>query len=37
MNINSQRPTWRVAAADIDKLCGSALLISDHSIISGES
>ncbi|KAG6531291.1 inositol-pentakisphosphate 2-kinase IPK1-like [Zingiber officinale] len=35
MNINSQRPTWRVAASNIDNLCGSALLISDHSIISG--
>ncbi|CAL9202444.1 unnamed protein product [Musa hybrid cultivar] len=34
-NIKSQRPPWRVDASKIDVLHESALLISDHSIISG--
>ncbi|XP_042425455.1 inositol-pentakisphosphate 2-kinase IPK1-like [Zingiber officinale] len=33
-NIKSQRPTRRVDAANINKLCEFALLISDHSVIT---
>ncbi|KAG6484051.1 hypothetical protein ZIOFF_060845 [Zingiber officinale] len=33
-NIKSQRPIWRVDAANINKLCEFALLISDHSVIT---
>lgn len=35
-NIKSQRPPWRVDASKIDVLHESALIISDHSIISGK-
>ncbi|RWV83902.1 hypothetical protein GW17_00054429, partial [Ensete ventricosum] len=35
-NIKSQRPPWRVDASKFDVLHESALIISDHSIISGK-
>ncbi|KAM0932891.1 putative inositol-pentakisphosphate 2-kinase [Dioscorea sansibarensis] len=37
-NVHNKRPAWRVDAAEIDLLCDSALLMSDHSIFpSGAS
>ncbi|KAJ0962891.1 hypothetical protein J5N97_028013 [Dioscorea zingiberensis] len=31
-NVRNKRPVWRVEAAEVDLLCDSALLMSDHSI-----
>lgn len=31
-NVLPQRPSWRVEAAKVNTLCGSALLLSDHSV-----
>ncbi|XP_017699411.2 inositol-pentakisphosphate 2-kinase IPK1 isoform X4 [Phoenix dactylifera] len=34
-NVHDQRPAWRIDAAEVDALCDSAFLISDHSLFTG--
>lgn len=31
-NVLSQRPAWRVVSGQVNTLCDSALLLSDHSV-----